>query len=129
MTENPAATVPHKGPRRSVRSILLAVISIGSCLLVEGAILATQHRFSQFIADFGLNLNATVVTRCATGPFLPTLLAIVIFAAVLKEFVLVSQPLRNKCNCVIMLIGAGCFTTYLACVSVLMKSLMFALST
>ena len=120
------ATTASEAPARSVASIVLAVSSIGLCLLVEVATLLSRHRMSRTIDDFGVNVS--VVTRFAIGPFFPTLLAIVILAAICKEFVSGRQSTCDKCNLVILLIGATCLAIYIVGVIVPLISLMNSLS-
>jgi hypothetical protein len=125
MNEKPATTA-SEAPARSVASVVLAVSSIGLCLLVEVAILLSRHRMSRTIDDFDMNVSA--VTRFAIGPFFSTLLAIVTLAAICKEFVPSRQSTCDKCNLVILLIGATCLAIYIVGVIVPLISLMNALS-
>jgi len=124
-TELPQEPVPDNQPR-SVPSVALAVISIGLCILVEGAILASRQRFSRFVDEF--EIDVAVVTRFAIGPIFPALLAIVILAAIFKEFVPGLRPALDLCNLAILLIGAFCFAIYVVGVFAPLMSLLESLS-
>ena len=121
-----AATTASATPARSVASIVLAVTSIGLCLLVEVATLASRSWLSRAIDDFDMNVSA--VTRFAVGPLFPMFLAIVILAAICKEFVPIRQPTRDKANLVFLVIGVACLATCLVGVVVPLFSLINALS-
>ena len=124
-TKLPQDTVPESQPR-SVASIALAVISIGLCVLLEGAILASRQRFSRFVDEF--EIDVAVVTRFAIGPIFPALLAAVIFSAIFKEFVPGLRPALDLCNLAILLIGAICFAIYVVGVFAPLMSLIEPLS-
>lgn len=121
----PQDTLTQNRPR-SVASIALAVVSIGLCVLVEGAILASRQRFSRFVDEF--EIDAAVVTRFVIGPIFPALLAAVIFSAIFKEFVPGLRPALDLCNLAILLIGATCFAIYVIGVFAPLMSLLEALS-
>ena len=124
MIQKPSTTLLEAQPR-SIASIVLAVIAIGLCVLVEGAIVISRFRFSSLIDEFELTVSG--VTRFAIGPFFPVLLAIVILAAVIKEFVPVIRPAFDKCNLVILLIGLSCLAIYVIGVFALLTRLLKAL--
>jgi predicted neutral ceramidase superfamily lipid hydrolase len=125
MADKPATTASDFHPR-SVPSIALAVVSIGLCVLVEAAILVSRLRFSRLIEEF--EMKVSVVTQFAISPFLPLLLAIIILAAVVKEFIPAVRPTLDKCNLVILLIGASCLAIYASGVFVPLMSLIDSLS-
>jgi len=123
MTEKPAVLDVQP---RSVASIALAVVSIGLCVLVEGAVVVSRQRFSRLIDEF--EMNVSVITRFAIGPVLPTLLATLILVAVVKEFVSGFRRALDKCNFVILLVGAGCLAIYVFGVFAPLMSLIDSLS-
>jgi hypothetical protein len=125
MNEKPATTSSATSAR-SVASIVLAVTSIGLCLLVEVATLASRPWLSRAIDDFGMNVSA--VTRFAVGPLFPMFLAIVILVAICKEFVPIRQSACDKSNFVLLVIGVACLAIYLVGVVVPLFSLINALS-
>jgi hypothetical protein len=125
MTEKPTRTMLDVQPR-SVASIALAVVSIGLCVLAEGAILVSRLRFSRLIDEF--EMNVSVITRFAIGPVLPALLAIVILVAIGKEFVPGTRPALDACNLVILLVGAVCLAIYVVGVFAPLMSLIDSLS-
>lgn len=111
---------------RSAPSIALAVCSIGLCMFAAVAILATRTRFSQMLTEFGLEVS--VITRFAIGPILPTFLAVVTLAAVAKEFVPPFRSSRDRCNVVVLLVGASAAAVYVVGIFEPLLSLIEGLS-
>ena len=125
MSENRTVTM-SEAQRRSGASIVLAVVSVGLCVLVEGAILVSRHVLSRAIDDF--QVSVSVITRAALSPLFPMLLAIVVVAGICKEFVPGSRSASDKCNLVILLIGLSCLAIYVVGIFVPLMSLIGSLS-
>lgn len=108
------------------RSALLATLAIGSCAFVELCVLATRGRFERMFTEFELELPS--LTVYALGWALPTLLAIVLTAAIAKELVPAFHRVADAVNMVALLMAIGCLLFYLAGMFVPLLKLIQALS-
>lgn len=126
MTTPKRPTAEPESQPRSIGSILLAAFAIGFCIVAEGAIVSSRHRFSRFIEEF--EMDVSVVTQFAIGPILPLVLAVIIVAAIIKELVPAFRLWLDRCNLAILLLGVVSLGTYIAGVFAPLLSLIESLS-
>ncbi len=126
MTTPKKATAEPESQPRSIGSVVLAALAIGLCIVTEGTIITSRHRFSRIIEEF--ELDVSVVTQFAIGPILPLVLAVIIVAAIIKEFVPALQPCLDRCNLAVLLLGVISLGTYIVGVFAPLLSVIESLS-
>ena len=108
------------------RSILLAVVSIGLAILVEGIIVGTRGRFAELISDLDIRLSP--VTPFALGPVLPILLATAVALTVAKELNPRFRSIADAWNGSVVCLALACLALYLIGVFAPLMTLIKSLS-
>jgi len=118
--------MPTTHPLDRKRSLAVAVIAIGLCLVCESFMLATRGRLLEIAADFELELP--FISMFAVSWVLPILLAAVTLLAVMIEFIPVRPHVADLCNAIIFVVALLVLSVYVVGIFSPLMSLMIGLS-